>query len=202
MCRRHVRWVCSQVLGLCEIVLAHYWSPLSLCTINSVQTGMLYTLQVPEQVAISVFDESRITDVVSPTGELPASLCALYSEVEFCSCLNRCCMSDLSRSREKANHFVLSRCRMRAIVSASKMWAFDYMLFFSWKGTRQSSTSRSDAYVAELGPKTSWEAFNLRSFEGQWARRSECPWQRNNWGCHCLCCHIRASWIFFNWQQL
>ena len=82
---------------------------------------MLYTLEVPEQVAISVFDESRITAVVSPTGESSASLCAGSSEVEFCSCLNLCCMSDLSRSREKANHFVLSRCRMRAIVSASKM---------------------------------------------------------------------------------
>ena len=82
---------------------------------------MLYTLEVPEQVAISVFDESRITAVVSPTGESSASLCAWYSEVEFCSRLNLCCMSDLSRSREKAHHFVLSRCLMRAIVSASKM---------------------------------------------------------------------------------
>ena len=71
---QYVRRVCSQEFGLFESVLAHHCPEYFCYKPLLYKTELTLTHGVLVQNATSVFNESRITDVVSPTGDLPAKL--------------------------------------------------------------------------------------------------------------------------------
>ena len=71
---RYVRRGCSQEFGLFECVLAHHCPEFFCYKPLLYRPELALTHGVLVQDATSVFNESRITDVVSPTGDLPAKL--------------------------------------------------------------------------------------------------------------------------------